>query len=174
MCLSIRIGFIGFNAEPGPDTRNQTTADPDPGQTLPSTKSWIFTRKIYLKLLIVQKKQPTKLRKPFWKAGYQVYLIVYFHAPGSGSAFPTRIQDSQINANPDPQHCQREYPVRYSIQGLVQNPKVLLSFHYYQTNGQGSSSSLFPGPVILLYSTVLVNCLDMVAFCSDEEDSGKK
>jgi hypothetical protein len=51
---------------------------------------------------------------------------------------------------------------------------VLLSFHYYQTNGQGSSSSLFPGPVILLYSTVLVNCLDMVGFCSDEQNSGKK
>ncbi len=33
-----------------------------------------------------------------------------------------------------------------------------------------------PGPVILLYCTVLVNCLDIdkVAFCSDEQNSGKK
>jgi hypothetical protein len=39
------------------------------------------------------------------RPGY--FLIsVHFHAPGSGSAFPITIgiQDSQINADPDPQH----------------------------------------------------------------------
>jgi hypothetical protein len=45
---------------------------------------------------------PTKVQKPFWKAGNQVYLyvLVNFHASGSGSAFLNRIQDSQMNADP--------------------------------------------------------------------------
>jgi hypothetical protein len=52
-------------------------------------------------------------KRPFSK-GRKPGLLVnfgYFHAPGSGSgsAFPIRIriciQDSQINADPDPQHC---------------------------------------------------------------------
>ncbi len=43
-------------------------------------------------------------KKLFLKAGNQVHLsiVVNFHAPRSGSAFPVRIriQDSQINADP--------------------------------------------------------------------------
>jgi hypothetical protein len=45
---------------------------------------------------------------PFRKVGNQVYLLILvnFHAPGSGSAFQKRIriQNSQINADPDQQH----------------------------------------------------------------------
>jgi hypothetical protein len=54
---------------------------------------------------------PTKVQKPCLKAGNQVYMLnllilVNFHAPKSGSAFSIRIrtQDSQINADPDPQY----------------------------------------------------------------------
>ncbi len=45
-----------------------------------------------------------RVQKYFWKAGNQVYLfiLVNFNANGSGSAFPTRIRDSQFNADPDP------------------------------------------------------------------------
>jgi hypothetical protein len=51
-----------------------------------------------LKVVNMSKNLPTKLQKP----GNQVN----FHAPGSGSAFPIRIriQDSQMNKDPDPQH----------------------------------------------------------------------
>jgi hypothetical protein len=44
-------------------------------------------------------------KRPDWKAGNQVYLLILvnFLAPGSGSTFPIRtwIQEIQINANPD-------------------------------------------------------------------------
>ncbi len=47
---------------------------------------------------------PTKVQKPFIKAGNQIYLLILvsFHASGSGSAFaiPIRIQDSHINPDP--------------------------------------------------------------------------
>ncbi len=49
-----------------------------------------------------------EVQNPFRMAGNQVYLLIMvnFHATGSGSAFliQTRIQDSQINADPDSQH----------------------------------------------------------------------
>jgi hypothetical protein len=55
------------------------------------------------------KNMPTKAQKPFWKEENQL-ILVNFHTPESrsalGSAFPIRIriQDSKINADPDPKH----------------------------------------------------------------------
>jgi hypothetical protein len=47
----------------------------------------------------------------FERQGNHVYLyiLVNFHAPESGTAFPLRIriQDSQMNVDPDPQHCSK-------------------------------------------------------------------
>ncbi len=42
----------------------------------------------------------------FWKAENQAYLLILANAPGYGIAFQIRIriQDNQINADPDPQH----------------------------------------------------------------------
>ncbi len=74
------------------------------------TKGWIYTRKIYLMLVIGQKThlRSKKVQKLFWKAGNQVYLYILsnFHAHGTGSAFSKRIriQDIEMNADPDPQH----------------------------------------------------------------------
>jgi hypothetical protein len=94
---------------------------------------------------------PTTVQKPFLKAGKRVYFLIFvnFHAPESGSAFQirVRIQDSQTNADPDPQHCLREY----FLQGVVQILKVQeLSEQMVRT-----AIALYyqPGPVILLYRT---------------------
>ncbi len=45
-----------------------------------------------------------------WKSGL-LLILVNFLAPGSGSVFATRIriQESQINADPDPKHCAGVY-----------------------------------------------------------------
>jgi hypothetical protein len=69
-------------------------------------KSRIFTRYI-LKAGNRLKSIPSKVQKPFQYAGNKVCkILVNVLAPGSGSAFPlgVRIQDSQMNADPDPQH----------------------------------------------------------------------
>ncbi len=87
-------------------------ADPEPDQTSKSQKVEFYMKNIpYLKKVIGQKTYGTyegtnaflKGRKPesFLNFGN-------FHATGSGSAFRIRIrfriQDSRINADPDPQH----------------------------------------------------------------------
>ncbi len=60
---------------------------------------------------IGHKTVPPYVQKPYWKAGNQVYLqiSVNFLAFGSGSTFligpiRNRIQESQVNKDPDPQH----------------------------------------------------------------------
>jgi hypothetical protein len=72
--------------------RIQINADPDPGEK----QMQIHVR-------------PKKIQKPFLKAVNHVYftIMVDFHVPRSGSAFPIwiRIQHRQINAEQDPQNC---------------------------------------------------------------------
>ncbi len=61
------------------------------------TKSWIFTRKIYFKVGNRSTNIPTKVQKPLWKAGNQIFFVYFSHR--------IRIQDSQFNriqADPDP------------------------------------------------------------------------
>ncbi len=64
-----------------------------------------------LKLSNRSKNIPTKVQKPFWKAGNQVYsiILVNFHVPwsesGSASPIRIRIRDSHINTGPDPKSC---------------------------------------------------------------------
>jgi hypothetical protein len=67
-------------------------ADPEPGQTSQSQKVE-FSHKKYMR---------SKAGNP-----NDLLILVTFQAPGSGSAFlkRIRIQDSQTNADPDPQHC---------------------------------------------------------------------
>ncbi len=50
---------------------------------------------------------PTKVQKPYWKSGVQSFcllILAHFLAPGSRSIFliRIRIQESQINADPEP------------------------------------------------------------------------
>ncbi len=115
--------LVGFNADTDMDPAFDLNADPDTeldpesqtnGDPCGSrsgsrsdfyvTKNCIFTWKIYLEMVIGQKKIEV-IQKPFWKAGNQVYLTSLFHAPGSGSGstFPIeriRIQNSEMNADP--------------------------------------------------------------------------
>ncbi len=70
------------------------------------------------KTLKGQKNVSTEIKKPFWKAEGQIcfLILVNLHAPGSGSAFPIRIriQNSQMNADPDPQNW-FQVIVKYNI-----------------------------------------------------------
>ncbi len=82
---------IGFNADPDPGS--QTNADhedpnPDPGKTLKLQKVKFLHEK-YNEIGIRSKNIRTKVKYPIFKAGNQFYfkILVYFHAPGSGSAF---------------------------------------------------------------------------------------
>jgi hypothetical protein len=71
-------------------------ANPDPGQTLKLQKVKILDEK-YNKIGIRSKNIRKKVKYPIFKTGNQFYfkILVYFHVPGSGSAFPIpiRIQD---------------------------------------------------------------------------------
>jgi hypothetical protein len=98
---------IGFNADADLDPALYLNADPDP-----DPDPWSQTNLDpcgYLHEGIGKKTYLRRVQKPFWKAGNHEYLIILanFDAPESGSAFPIRIraQDSQMNADPDPQHC---------------------------------------------------------------------
>ncbi len=61
------------------------------------------------------------------QTGNQIYLWIFasFHAPRSGSVFPIRIliriQNSQINADPDPQHCLKWQLSRHNKYELIRN-----------------------------------------------------
>jgi hypothetical protein len=41
------------------------------------------------------------------------------HDPGSGSAFQILIKDSQMNADPDPQHCFKGNLMEEALLGLL-------------------------------------------------------
>jgi hypothetical protein len=106
----------------------------------------------------------------FLKGRKSVYLIVNF------GQFPcswiririsTRFQDNQINADPDPQHGAYTN-IRYSLQGVVQNPKVLF-FPIKQMVRTAIALDNQPGPVIQYCTCQLLGC--KVAFCSDEQNS---
>ncbi len=82
--------------------RKHVDLEPDTGQTLKSQNvEFLHQKYIY------------ECTKAFRKAGNQVYLLILdnFQAPRSWSAFPIRIriQDNQIVADPDPQHCFNQY-----------------------------------------------------------------
>jgi hypothetical protein len=83
-----------LNADPGPNPGSQTNADSDSAQAFNSQNVKIFPWKYTCNR---SKNIPTEVQKAFWMAGNQVYLLILvnFHAPGSGSAFPIRIQVSQ-------------------------------------------------------------------------------
>jgi hypothetical protein len=111
---------IGFNADPDTafciSTRARIQihetkplrlhADPDSGQALKSQKVEFLHEKY-------TEGQESHLRsyKSLLKGRNQVPLkiLVNFHAPGSGSAFPIRIriQDSRMNADPHPQYSDK-------------------------------------------------------------------
>ncbi len=81
-----------------------------------SCKKWKFLHEKYNEIGIRSKNIRTKVKYPIFKTGNQFYFktLVYFHVPGSGSAFPIsfRIQDvkwMRIHADPDPPHYGREY-----------------------------------------------------------------
>ncbi len=64
-----------FYLHADPDPGSQTNADPDPGQTLKSQKVKFLHEKIYGTVFKVQVKNiPRNGKKPFWKAGIQVWL----------------------------------------------------------------------------------------------------
>jgi hypothetical protein len=44
-----------------------------------------------------------------WNFQGDFFILVNFLAPGSGSAFPIRIQEKKVSADPDPQHRQHAY-----------------------------------------------------------------
>jgi hypothetical protein len=73
-------------------------------------ESALVSMRIRIQLKYVcHKTYPRRYKSLFERQGNHVYLyiLVSFHVPESGYAFPLRIriQDSQMNADPDPQHC---------------------------------------------------------------------
>ncbi len=103
--------YLNADLDPNTDPRSKTNAYPDPSQTLPSQKVDFDIKNIPMYFMKVICQQiyllSTKVKKSIlkcWKSGF----FVNFQAPGSGSAFPTRIrigiQESHSNADPKPKH----------------------------------------------------------------------
>ncbi len=102
--ISMRIRIQG--ARP---IRNQANTDPNPGQTLKSQKVEFLHEKYRSKYVKKHAYEGTWYRTKAFLKGRKprvyLWILVNFHAPESGSVFPIRIriQDNQMNADPNPQ-----------------------------------------------------------------------
>ncbi len=97
--LWIRFGFnadtdpaFKLNADPDPGSLTNADQNPDPCQTFKSEKFEILNFKFENIAYLFER--------------LKIRFVCNFLAPWSGSAFPIRIriQESQISADPDPQH----------------------------------------------------------------------
>jgi hypothetical protein len=99
------------------------------------------------------------------KPGFFVNLDHYF-APGSGSAFSVRIriQDSQMNANADPQHW-----FKCGLYSLVSMNSFVQKSYRAKKSGVNKQAKLFRHGIFGLFSFILLSKKGHANLCKTTE-----